>query len=205
MVGLIEDVRRVIQHGFKTSNDLIALLGVTNDDLSISEYAATIEGRTTDEMIGAGRVPVLDLERERAVQETCLLAAEAGLLRSAHDCSDGGLAVALVECCFSSLNREAIGADVDLAGTLQIPARLYSESPSRIIVSFDEASLGSMEEIAARTNCPLAILGRTGGDHLNIKANGEEVVNLSIAELEAAWRSSLATKLSAEVIAAGAE
>src|SRR5947207_14215883 len=60
MVGLIEDVRRVIQHGFKTSGDIIALLGVTNDDLSIRAYAATIEGRTTAEMIGTGPVPVLD-------------------------------------------------------------------------------------------------------------------------------------------------
>ncbi|MDT5120797.1 MAG: phosphoribosylformylglycinamidine synthase subunit PurL [Acidobacteriota bacterium] len=202
MVGLVEDVRRVIQHGFKTSGDMIALLGVTNDDLSISEYAATIEGRTTAEMIGAGRVPVLDLERERNVQEACLLAAEAGLLRSAHDCSDGGLAVALAECSFSSLNREAVGADVDLAGTLEISARLFSESPSRIIISFDEAMLGSIEEIAARANCPFTILGRTGGDRLSIKADGEEVINLSVAELEAAWRTSLVTKLRAEVVTA---
>src|SRR5438270_12489655 len=87
MVGLIEDVRRVIQHGFKTSGDMIALLGVTNDDLSISEYAATIEGRTTAEMIGAVRGTVLDLERERNVQEACLITAEADFLNSVHGCS----------------------------------------------------------------------------------------------------------------------
>jgi phosphoribosylformylglycinamidine (FGAM) synthase-like enzyme len=205
MVGLIEDVRRTIQHGFKTSGDLIALLGATNDDLSISEYAAVIEGRGADEMILRGRVPVIDLDRERRVQEACLGAAEAALLRSAHDCSDGGLAVALAECCFSSLNREAIGVDVDLTGTLPIPTRLFSESPSRIIVSFSEAALGEMEELAARAGCPFTLLGRTGGTALSIKADGEEVVNLPISELEAAWRSSLATKLSAEVMVAGAE
>jgi phosphoribosylformylglycinamidine synthase II len=205
MVGLVEDVRRVIQHGFKATGDLIALLGTTNDDLSISEYAATIEGRTTDEMIQMGRVPVLDLERERAVQEVCLQAAESGLLRSAHDCSDGGLAVALAECCFSSLNREAIGAEVDLAGTLSTHARLFSESPSRIIVSFDEAALGQMEELAARLGCPLTLLGRTGGDRLIIKTDGDEAVDLPLIELEATWRASLATKLRAEVILAAAE
>jgi phosphoribosylformylglycinamidine synthase len=202
MVGLIEDVRRTIQHGFKTSGDLIALLGTTNDDLSISEYASTIEGRTTDEMIRDGRVPSIDLEHERSVQETCLGAAEAGLLRSAHDCSDGGLSVALAECCFSSLNRGMIGADVDLTGTLPIPTRLFSESPSRIIISFDEAVLGEMEELAARISCPLTLLGRTGGDTLSIKADGEEVINLSIAELEATWRSSLTIKLRAEIMPA---
>jgi phosphoribosylformylglycinamidine (FGAM) synthase-like enzyme len=205
MVGLIEDVRRTIQHGFKTHGDFIALLGVTNDDLSISEYAATILGRTTDEMIRDGRVPQIDLERERSVQEACLRAAEAGLLRSAHDCSDGGFAVALAECCFSSLNREAIGADVDLAGTLPIPTRLFSESPSRIIISFDEAALGELEEITARASCQFTLLGRTGGNGLSIKVDGEEVVNLPVSELEAAWRTSLSTKLSAQVMIAVTE
>jgi phosphoribosylformylglycinamidine synthase len=205
MVGLLEDVHRVIQHGFKASGEIIALLGVTNDDLSISEYGATIEGRTTSEMISAGRVPVLDLELEKRVQETCLSAIGSGLLRSAHDCSDGGLAVALAECCFSSLNREAVGADVDLPGQLSLQARLFSESPSRIIVSFQEAARTQMEEIAAGLDCPFTILGRTGGEHLSIKADGEEVIKLTLTELEAGWRTSLASKLRAEAMVAGAE
>jgi phosphoribosylformylglycinamidine synthase len=205
MVGLIEDVRRVIQHGFKAEGDIIALLGTTHDDLSISEYAATIEGRTTQEMIDAGRVPVLDLERERAVQAATLQAAEEGLLRSAHDCSDGGLAVALAECCFSSLNRASIGADVDLNSMHSTTTQLFSETPSRIIVSFDESALGAIEEIIARSNCPFTLLGRTGGSQLRIATNGEEVVALQINELETAWRNSLAKKLQTEVQAAGAE
>ncbi|HYE64556.1 MAG TPA: phosphoribosylformylglycinamidine synthase subunit PurL [Pyrinomonadaceae bacterium] len=205
MVGLIEDVRRIVQPGFKAPGDLIALLGATRDDLSISEYAATIEGRPTDEMIRTGRVPALDLQQERAVQAACWQAAEAGLLRSAHDCSDGGLAVALAESCFSSLNRPALGARVDLAGALSVPARLFSESPSRIIVSFDESALGEMEEIAARNKCPFTILGRTGTDQLRIEADGEEVVQLPVGEVEEAWRSSLAMKLQVEVLAASAE
>jgi phosphoribosylformylglycinamidine synthase len=202
MVGLVEDVWRVVQHGFKKSGDIIALLGTTNDDLSISEYAATIEGRTTTEMIQRGRVPALDLERERAVQEACLQMAEAGLLSSAHDCSDGGLAVALSECCFSSLNREALGAEVDLGGTINVASRLFSESPSRIIVSFADAELGRVEEIAAGAGCLLTILGRTGGDRIRIKADGEEVVDLGVTELETAWRGALSTKLLAEVVTA---
>ena len=203
MVGLIEDVRRVVPHGFKKTGDVIALLGTTNDDLSISEYAATIEGRTTAEMIREGRVPALDLELEKSVQETCLRAAESGLLRSAHDCSDGGLSVALAECCFSSLNRKAIGAEVDLTGgTLTLRARLFSESPSRIVVSFGEDALDQIKEIAAQRNCPFTILGRTGGEHFSIKADGAAVVSLAVAELEAAWRTSLASKLHAEVVTA---
>jgi phosphoribosylformylglycinamidine synthase len=157
-------------------------------------------------MISEGRVPVLDLELEKRVQEAGLRAAGRGLLRSAHDCSDGGLAVALAECCFSSLNREAVGAEVELPpGQLSLQARLFSESPSRIIVSFHEAALAQMEEIADALACPFTILGRTGGEHLSIKADGEEVVKLTLTELEAAWRNSLASKLRAEAMVAGAE
>lgn len=205
MVGLIEDVRRVIQHGFKHPGDIIALLGTTGDDLSISRYAAVIEGRTTEEMRDEGRVPVLDLERELCVQKVVLSAAELGLLNSAHDCSDGGLAVALAESCFSSLNRPALGAEVDLTGILPTPARLFSESPSRIIISFDESALGQMEEIAARANCPLTFMGRTNSGQLRIEADGEEVVNLHIDELESAWRTSLARRMQANVLVAAAE
>src|SRR5687767_11457243 len=130
MVGLIEDVRRVVAPGFKKEGDVIALLGTTQDDLSMSEYAVSIAGATTAEIAAAGRVPDLDLERELAVQKTCLAAAEAGLLLAAHDCSDGGLAVALAEMCFSSLGRDAIGAEVDLTRTLGPASLLFSESPS---------------------------------------------------------------------------
>lgn len=205
MVGLMEEVYRIIQPGFKAAGDMIALLGETRDDLSISEYTSSISKKSSEEMIRDGEVPVLDLERERAVQRACLEANEAGLIRSAHDCSDGGLAVATTECCFSSLNRSGMGADIDLAGALPVASRLFSESPSRILISFEEASLGAIQVIAARANCPLTILGRVGTDSLRITADGEEVVSVSVEELELAWRSSLANRLQAEVLAATAE
>ncbi len=205
MVGLIDDVRRVIQPGFKTEGDLIALLGVTRDDLSISEYASVIGGQTTAEMVGNGRVPALDLEAELAVQKACLRAAEAGLLHSAHDCADGGLAVALAECCFSSLNTATAGAIIDLTGEYPLTVRLFSESPSRIIISFAQASRGEIEAIVAAAGCPMNVLGRVGSDRLRIESDGEVVVDLDIAETERSWRSSLASRLRAEVLAAGAE
>ena len=205
MVGLIDDVRRVVQPGFKTAGDFIALLGATHEDLSISEYASVIGGRTTADMINQGGVPALNLETERAVQTACLRAAEAGLIHSAHDCSDGGLAVALAECCFSSLNRSAVGAEIDLTGEYSIAARLFSESPSRIIISFDEAALGDIEETVARAGCAMTLLGRAGSDRLRIESDGEEVIDLDISEMENTWRSSLAARLQAEVLAAGAE
>ncbi len=205
MIGLVEDVRRVVQPGFKQAGDVIALLGATADDLSISEYAATIDGLSTEQMITSGLVPVLDLEVECAVQKVCLEAAETGLLASAHDCSDGGLAVALSECCFSSLNREAIGAEVSLSDTLAPPSALFSESPSRIILSFPASAAGDIERLAARANCPFAVIGQVGGDSLRIRLGEEEVIAAEVNELEKVWRGSLAKKLEAEVMAAGKE
>jgi phosphoribosylformylglycinamidine synthase len=180
MVGLIEDVRRVVSPGFKKEGDLIALLGTTQEE---------------------GNVPALDFDRELAVQKACLAAAEAGLLLSAHDCSDGGLAVTLAESCFSSLGREAIGADVNLEGALNPATHLFSESPSRIIISFDPAEAGAVREIAERNNAPFTILGRVSGHRLIINVNGAEAVKAEVSDLEAAWRNALSDKLQAEIVA----
>jgi len=209
MIGLVEDVRRVVQPGFKLAGDVIALLGNTADDLSISEFAATIEGVSSEEMIANGSVPAIDLQLECAVQQVCLEAAEAGLLASAHDCADGGLAVALAESCFSSLNRSAIGAEIDASevaiALLAASSVLYSESPSRIILSFPRSSLALVEDLASRANCPITILGQVGGDRLRIRIGAEEVISAAVSELENVWRGSLAKKLEAEVMAAGRE
>ncbi|HET6851696.1 MAG TPA: phosphoribosylformylglycinamidine synthase subunit PurL [Pyrinomonadaceae bacterium] len=200
MVGLIEDVKRAVSPGFKKEGDWIALLGTTHDDLSMSEYAVSVAGVTTAEIVASGEVPELNLEREVAVQKTCLEAAEAGLLLAAHDCSDGGVAVTLAELCFSSLGRDAIGADVNVEGTLGPTSLLFSESPSRIVVSFDPSDAAAVQEIAERNNTPFAILGRVGGTRLTIDVNGQEAVTLEISELETAWRSALSAKLAAEVV-----
>jgi phosphoribosylformylglycinamidine synthase len=233
MVGLIEDVKRVIQPGFKDEGDVIALLGTTGDDVSLSEYAAlrdsmtdALRGRspTVREGVNDAHVPTLDLNRELAVQTACLRAAEAGLLKSAHDCSDGGLAIALAECCFSSLNHEAIGAGISLEfgvwsaellkdsspanaahQTPHTELLLFSETPSRIIISFDESAKSQIEQIAAAADCPFTILGTVGSSRLRIESDSEEVVNAPVEELERAWRSSLKQKLQAEAMAAGAE
>jgi phosphoribosylformylglycinamidine synthase subunit PurL len=201
MVGLIEDVRRVVTPGFKKTGDAIALLGTTEDDLAMSEYAVSLLGVTTAEIASAGRVPELNIERELTVQRTCLEAAEAGLLSAAHDCADGGLAVALAELCFSSLGRDAIGAEVKLSGTHGPTSLLFSESPSRIIISFDASHTKAIEEIAARHGAPVAILGNVGGSTLRIELNGEKAVEADVADLEMSWRSALAGKVHAEIVA----
>ncbi|HZB44759.1 MAG TPA: AIR synthase-related protein, partial [Pyrinomonadaceae bacterium] len=205
MVGLVEDVRRVVTQGFKREGHFIALVGETGADLAVSEYASVIEGRTFAEMARAGRLPRLDLERERAVQETTLRAAEEGLLQSAHDCAEGGLAVALAEGCFSSLGRDRIGVEINLDGDLAPTAHLFAETPSRIVVSFDETARPRLEQLAAEHACPLRVIGRTGGTRLLINHNGDELVSQDIHELETLWRASLGGNLQTEVLVAAAE
>jgi phosphoribosylformylglycinamidine synthase len=209
MIGLVEDVHRVVQPGFKQAGDVIGVLGTTGDDLSLSEYAAVVDGFSTEELIASGVVPKIDLQAERAVQNVCLEAAETGLLASAHDCSDGGLAVALAECCFSSLNRATIGAEVSLPeslrGSLSTATILFSESPSRIILSFPASSRAAVENIAEREKCPFTVIGRVGGNSLRINVDDEEAISIPVSELESVWRSSLSKRLEAEVMAASRE
>jgi phosphoribosylformylglycinamidine synthase subunit PurL len=203
MIGLVEDVRRVVQQGFKQEGDHIALLGTTADDLSISEYANSVGGPATDE--GQANLPRLDLDLELKVQQVCLEAAEAGLLQSAHDCSDGGIAVALAESCFSSLNRSGIGADVEMTGALPATSLLFSESPSRIIISFAESAREAIEDIARLKGCPFAILGKVGGNRLRIRVPTATVIDSAVEQLENPWLTSLSNKLQTEAMAAGRE
>jgi phosphoribosylformylglycinamidine synthase len=164
--------------------------------LSVSEYAQTILGLTTDELIESGEVPAIDLNLEKLVQQTCLKLADEFLLESAHDCSDGGLAVAIAESCFSSLNRKATGAEINLKSeNLSNETVLFSESPSRIVVSFAAGNLERIKAIVRETNCPFAVIGKVGGAYLKIKINDLEIVSATITELETVWGNSLQSRL----------
>jgi phosphoribosylformylglycinamidine synthase len=194
MVGLIEDTRKIITQGFKDEGDIIALLGVTNDDLSVSEYAQTVLGLSTQELIASGRLPELDIELEKRVQETVLKLADAQLLKSAHDCSDGGLAVAIAECCFSSLGRDAVGAHVDLRSNgLSHTALLFAETPSRILVSFHSDDLERIGELAG--GCPFQVIGKIGGGNIRISIDDAQTIISAISVLEDEWRHSLQDRL----------
>ncbi|MEZ5429518.1 MAG: phosphoribosylformylglycinamidine synthase subunit PurL [Pyrinomonadaceae bacterium] len=196
MVGLLEDARKIITQGFKTEGDLIALLGQSGDDLSVSEYAQTILGLTTEELIETGRVPRLDLELEKRVQDACLRLADDSLLNSAHDCSDGGLAVAVAECCFSSLNNEPNGAEIELADrALSTETLLFGETPSRIVISFAPENLEKVKELIG-DDCPFEVIGKVSSDdQLKITVNGEEKINARVSELQDGWKNSLETQL----------
>ena len=196
MVGLIDDTRKIVTNYFKNEGDVIALLGETNDDLSVSEYAQTVAGLSTEELITGGRVPALDLALEVNVQNVMLRLADQMLLASAHDCSDGGLAVAIAECCFSSLNNEANGANIALTSKgMSKEALLFGESPSRIVISFSPENLEKVREVAG--DCPFEVIGKVEDDVLKIAIDGERVISSPVSELEGVWESSLEENLKA--------
>ncbi|HEY0461231.1 MAG TPA: phosphoribosylformylglycinamidine synthase subunit PurL [Pyrinomonadaceae bacterium] len=197
MVGLVEDVRKLVTQGFKTEGDLVALLGETKDDLAASEFAQAVLGLSTAELIENGVLPEIDLNFEKRVQETLLKLADAFLLKSAHDCADGGLAVTLAESCFSSFNNPANGAEIELSNpaNLSPEALLFGETPSRIVISFAPENLEKVKEIAQSNNCPVEIIGKVTGDALKINMNGAAAVSEKVAALETAWKTSLENQL----------
>jgi phosphoribosylformylglycinamidine synthase len=198
MVGIIEDPRHVTTQWFKQEDCAIILLGVTADDLGASEYALM-----TGEL--RGRVPHLDLETERKVQEACLKMIREGLVESAHDASDGGLAITIAECSFSSYRRAAIGCEVNIEGELSSAALMFAETPSRIIISIADTNVDQVLELARELDVAVTVIGRTGGERLVIKVNGEQVVNRPVAEVEAAWRGVLPQMLEVSSLLAAEE
>jgi len=196
MVGIVEDIHHVRTQWFKNEGSLIILLGETGDDLGASQYLECTTGRSE------GAVPGLELDRELAVINACLKLIQEDLVESAHDCSDGGLAIALAESAFSSYRREAIGFNVDLEGSLPAPALLFAETPSRIVISAPDNHLERIKHIAAGFNAPLSVIGRTGGDRINIHVRGSSVIDRPVAEAERAWRGALPSMLEVPVMVA---
>jgi phosphoribosylformylglycinamidine synthase len=174
VLGLLEDVSRHCPSRFRGPGEVIALLGETREELGASEYLAQAHG------LVAGRVPELDLAREAAVQRLVRAAIGAGLLRSAHDCADGGLAVALVESCSGPFGLPADDAagDVPVIGArIETPAEwrklrpdavLFGESQSRILVSLRPEHWEALAALAREEGVPLYRLGETGGERVAI-------------------------------------
>src|SRR5207237_7446279 len=130
----------------------------------------------------AGRPPALDLTREKAVNRLILAAAQSRYLHSAHDCADGGMLVALAECCLLG----GIGVRcpaVRPEPPLRLDAAFFAESPSRSIVSVASRAMPEMQSLARRHNVELSLLGLAGGDSIEFEGQ----IHLSLDELRAAW------------------
>lgn len=189
MVGLIDRAERAMTQWFKEEGDDIILLGATREDLGGSEYLKIMHSREQ------GSPPFLNMEVEKALHDCVLTLVRGGLVQSAHDCSDGGLAVALAESCLSAPGRR-LGAAVQLTrGRLRKDAVLFGESQSRVVLSSKPAHREAVLERAKSLAVPAAVIGTVGGDRLVVSLSDERstanVIDVSLPTLHDRWASSL--------------
>jgi phosphoribosylformylglycinamidine synthase subunit PurL len=189
VVGLLEHADCVTARRFRGSGDVIILFGESHGELGGSEYLKVVHG------VVAGRPPALDLKAERALQDLLVTLAEERLIRSAHDCSDGGFAVALAECCFGT---GGIGAEASIEGVSVSPtaavneaAALFGESASRVIVSVTPDTLTEVLAHAAGKRVPARVVGQTGGNLLRIAVAGQIAIDVPVADVERVWSTSI--------------
>jgi phosphoribosylformylglycinamidine synthase len=192
VVGLLQDASTVRGRVFPEEGLEIVLLGDGAGELGGSEFLKTIHG------VIRGVPPALDLAREHALQRLIVDLISRGLVRSAHDCAEGGFAVALAECCFESGGIGAVttipgvtGAD----GTDRTAATLFGESASRVIVSVAPAEVATVVGAASRANVPATRVGHTGGRAIRIAIDEQVVVDLGVSEAEARWTAVLSNWL----------
>jgi phosphoribosylformylglycinamidine synthase subunit PurL len=184
VVGLIENQKLVMTQGFKKAGDRIALIGFSMEELGGSEYLKVMFDRSE------GKPPILDRKHEKQVQDFCLELIKKGLISSAHDCSEGGLAIAVAESCFP-YGGDTLGATLKLESTLRNDSLLFGETQSRIIISFPEERTNEIENMAVAFPVDFSLIGKVGGSHFTVSVNEKEVINQEIDVLKDIWKTSL--------------
>ncbi|MFD0672273.1 phosphoribosylformylglycinamidine synthase subunit PurL [Cohnella sp. GCM10027633] len=181
MVGLVHDTDHITTQEFKAEGDVIFLLGETKAELGGSEFQYAVHGVTE------GRPPELDLATERKLQGAVLGAIQSGLVASAHDLSEGGLAAALAESGFG----RGLGADVTFGSNLRPDIALFSESQSRILLSAKPDKADALAAAIAAAGVSVERLGVVGGDRLKVSVGGHTAIDAPIAELRGVWKSAI--------------
>lgn len=180
-LGLLEDSSKATRSAFAAEGLVVGLLGagtseVESHDLAGSEYLQWVHGRVEGS-------PRIDIDLEKRVHQVCRSAIEQGLLASAHDCSEGGLAVALAEC--------SIQGDVGFVGDFSIADRwdviLFGEQQSRIIVSLPKEHWDALSRLASGFAVPIVRLGYTGGDRFQLN----DQMDLPVSQIADVWNNGL--------------
>jgi phosphoribosylformylglycinamidine synthase II len=204
VVGIVEDVHKAAKMHFAAPGRTIVLLrgGEPGDmtdaetEFGSSEYAKEILGALW------GYPPELDLEKEAALQKTIMAVIAEGLIESVHDCSDGGLAVALAEKAFP----KGVGARVNaISGGLPTEYALFGEDASRVLISCDPASLSRIKEVAEKQGVSAAVIGETTSEKLEIVLDGRAVISAEVSELSEAYEKALEWALRTDPELVGAD
>jgi phosphoribosylformylglycinamidine synthase len=190
MIGLIEDITKVVSSDFKCAGDDVILLSVGDaksefDGIGGSEYLRLRTGKIT------GLAPEVNIEKEVALVKALVELADAKLLRSAHDVSEGGFAVALAECTFGQSTDSPIGARVKLAKTKRLDTALFAERQGLVILSTDPANTSRVIDLAKKHGLSAEHIGQTGGDRVVI----DGAIDESIEALQTIYSGALSTAL----------
>jgi phosphoribosylformylglycinamidine synthase subunit PurL len=192
MVGIVERDSHITTSNFKDEGDAIILVGEIGDEIGASHFLKVAHYQKS------GRVPVLDYAKERAVQETVRSLIRSRLVKSAHDCSEGGLAVNLAESCIT--NRETpIGATITIPGGVDSRPEvlLFNESQSRIVITTKGTNAAVVLSLIEWRGVPATKLGTVGGSDLKITAGRSEFVWPAV-ELNHAWADSIPSVMSSD-------
>jgi phosphoribosylformylglycinamidine synthase subunit PurL len=192
VVGLLEDASKTVTRAFKTVGSAVVLLGDNLGELGGSEYLASVHETV------AGRPPALDLKREAALQALVVKLIRDGCIESAHDCSEGGLAIALAECTFDS---GGIGVSADLTAVASeagfaVNATLFGESASRIVISAASHHLDTVMTAAETAGVTAREIGRVGGENIRLSVNGVVAIDSAVSVAEQAWATAIEKKMS---------
>ncbi|WP_058302849.1 phosphoribosylformylglycinamidine synthase subunit PurL [Gorillibacterium timonense] len=187
MVGLVSDLDHITTQSFRAEGDVILLLGDTRAEFGGSELQSVFLGTTE------GRPPVLDLVTEKRLQETVLTAIRAGLVESAHDLSEGGLAVALSESCIGG----GVGANVSLTTDLRADHALFSETQSRVLLSVKPEQADALLRFITERDVPVQAIGTIGGTELVVAVNGAEKISRPVGALKTIWKDAIPCRMNA--------
>ena len=190
MVGVIGQEGWITRQFFQDASDIIYLIGPVGEELGASQYMTVIHGRKEFQP------PRLSYDLELGIQSVVLALIQQGLVKSAHDCSEGGLGVAMAECCISGERR--IGASVDFGHWPErLDQILFNESQSRIIISVGPKDTVLTEAVCTAAEIPFGRLGEVGGSDLTISTQ-RETVRWDVAELYEAWYHSIERAMSSQ-------
>lgn len=181
MVGLVHDLDHITTQGFKKEGDVILLLGETKAELGGSEFQKVLHGVTE------GRPPQIDLDTEKKLLDGVLGAIQKGLVASAHDLSEGGLAAALAESCISG----RIGAKVSVSSGLRTDISLFSESQSRILLSASPDKAAELEASLVQAGVPVQKIGTVQGQDLTVQVNSKQAIQSPVDQLEKVWKDAI--------------
>jgi phosphoribosylformylglycinamidine synthase II len=185
MVGLVHDIDHITTQEFKTEGDVIFLLGETKAEIGGSEFQYAVHGVTE------GRPPELNLATERKLHVAVLSVIQQGLVASAHDLSEGGLAAALAEACFG----RSLGANVTFETSLRPDLALFSESQSRILLSAKPEFADKLAASLSSEGIPIQRLGTVSSNRLTIANGGHHLIDASVAELRVEWKEAIPSRM----------